>query len=60
MRKSLHGNIMRGRTVMTIIALLLCMHATAQESGLDKIKRIVTGTVDFVDYVLNDVDTLTS
>ena len=57
MRKSLHGNIMRGRTVMTIIALLLCMHTTAQERGLDKIKRIVTGTVDFVDYVLNDVDT---
>ena len=48
---------MRGRTVMTIIALFLCMHATAQERGLDKIKRIVTGTVDFVDYVLNDVDT---
>ena len=57
MRKSLHGNIMTGRTVMTIIALLLCMHATAQERGFDKIKRIVTGTVDFVDYVLNDVDT---
>ena len=57
MRKTLHGNIMTGRTVMTIIALLLCMHATAQEKRFDKIKKIVTGTVDFVDYVLNNVDT---
>lgn len=57
MRKTVHGYIMIGRTITMVIALLLCIHAPAQERGIDKVKKFVTGTFDFVDYVLNDVDT---
>ena len=45
------------RAIMTIIVLMFSMHAVAQESTGGKLKKIVQGTVDFIGYVLNDVDT---
>ena len=42
---------------MTIIVLMFSIHAAAQENTGGKLKKIVQGTVDFIGYVLNDVDT---
>lgn len=45
------------RAIMTIIVLMFSIHVAAQENTGGKLKKIVQGTVDFIGYVLNDVDT---
>ena len=49
------------RAIVTIIALMLSIGTVAQEKDKatfgGKIKEFTMKTVDFVDYVLNDVDT---
>ena len=50
------------RTIIAIIVLMFCMSTTAQEKAssgfLEKTKRAATKTGWFIDYVLNDVDTM--
>lgn len=45
------------RATILIVALLFSLHSTAQEKTGSKFNKIVQETVDFVDYVLNDIDT---
>lgn len=44
-------------TIIAIIVLTLPLRSTAQESGQNKIKRLTLATVDFIDRLLNEVDT---
>ena len=44
------------RAIIVIIALMFSLHATAQESIGNKLKKIAQKAVGFVDYILNDVD----
>lgn len=45
------------RTIMIVIVLMFSLQTTAQNRNIEKVKRIVQCTVDFVNYVLNDIDT---
>ena len=51
------GNIFSSRAIMVIIVLMASMISTAQNKGGEKIKKAAKATADFVDYVLNDIDT---
>ena len=61
MSKRGSGNIFSTGAIIAIIALLLCTQATAQESkpksGFEKFKNFTLATVDFVDRLLNTIDT---
>lgn len=46
------------RAMLLVVVLVSCMQATAQSRSGEKLKRAIKSTVDFVDYVLNDVDTM--
>ena len=58
------GNIksLNIKVIVIIIALISSMHTAAQEKAqtnfLGKLKGFTTKTVDFIGYVLNDIDTL--
>ncbi len=61
MRKTGRSNIFGTKAIIAFIALVLCTQATAQEgkpkSAVDKIKNFTLATVDFVDRLLNTIDT---
>ena len=58
MKKDSRGYSVYGfRAMMIIVALTFSLQINAQNRGFEKVKRVVRCTVDFVDYVLNDVDT---
>lgn len=44
--------------ILVFIALAPCIQAVAQKSSAEKFKEVLRCTADFVDYVLNDVDTM--
>ena len=58
MKKSSNYRAFNLRTILFFIVLSVCVQAAAQDKNTAKFKKIVIGTINFIDYVLNSVDTV--